>query len=115
MKKVGCTHDELQKASTIISQLNPNPRAMIDETDYKINTIIPDVILEKINNKWNVIINDGSCPNLLVSENYLNMYNDKNQTKDVDLDGTSALRRPHGSQHQGLQWSGEIDAFIFIY
>jgi RNA polymerase sigma-54 factor len=85
MKKVGCTHDELQKASTIISQLNPNPRAMIDETDYKINTIIPDVILEKINNKWNVIINDGSCPNLLVSENYLNMYNDKNQTKDVKI------------------------------
>ncbi len=85
MKKIGCSHDELQEASTIISQLNPNPRAMIDETDYKINTIIPDVILEKVNNKWNVIINDGSCPNLLVSENYLNMYNDKKQKKDVKI------------------------------
>ena len=85
MKKIGCNDDELQKASTIISQLNPNPRSMIDETDYKINTIIPDVIIEKINNKWNIIINDGSCPNLLVSENYLNMYNDKNQTKDVKI------------------------------
>ena len=85
MEKIGCNDDELQKASTIISQLNPNPRSMIDETDYKINTIIPDVIIEKINNKWNIIINDGSCPNLLVSENYLNMYNDKNQTKDVKI------------------------------
>jgi len=85
MKKVDCNHDELQEASTIISQLNPNPRSMIDETDYKINTIIPDVIIEKVNNKWNIIINDGSCPNLLVSENYLNMYNDKNQTKDVKI------------------------------
>ena len=85
MEKIGCNDDELQKASTIISQLNPNPRSMIDETDYKINTIIPDVILEKVNNKWNIIINDGSCPNLLVSENYLNMYNDKNQTKDVKI------------------------------
>tara|TARA_Y100001968_G_scaffold292321_1_gene297437 strand:- start:248 stop:1615 length:1368 start_codon:yes stop_codon:yes gene_type:complete len=83
--KIGCSHDELQEASTIISQLNPNPRSMIDETDYKINTIIPDVILEKINDKWNVIINDGSCPNLLVSENYLNMYKDKNQTKEVKI------------------------------
>ena len=85
MGKIGCNHDELQEASIIISQLNPNPRSMIDETDYKINTIIPDVILEKVNNKWNIIINDGSCPNLLVSENYLNMYNDKNQTKDVKI------------------------------
>ena len=85
MKKIGCTQDELQDASTIISQLNPNPRSMIDETDYKINTIIPDVLLEKINQKWNIIINDGSCPNLLVSENYLNMYNDKKQTKDVKI------------------------------
>ena len=85
MEKIGCNHDELQEASTIISQLNPNPRSMIDETDYKINTIIPDVILDKINNKWNIIINDGSCPNLVVSENYLNMYKDKNQTKDVKI------------------------------
>tara|TARA_B100000427_G_scaffold318849_1_gene316471 strand:- start:710 stop:2077 length:1368 start_codon:yes stop_codon:yes gene_type:complete len=85
INKIGCTHDELQEASTIISQLNPNPRSMIDETDYKINTIIPDVIVEKVNDKWNIIINDGSCPNLLVSENYLNMYEDKNQTKEVKI------------------------------
>lgn len=85
MNKVGCSHDKLQEACTIISQLNPNPRSMIDETDYKINTIIPDVIIERINDKWNIIINDGNCPNLLVSENYLNMYNDKKQTKDVKI------------------------------
>tara|TARA_A100001011_G_scaffold400453_1_gene515116 strand:- start:3100 stop:4467 length:1368 start_codon:yes stop_codon:yes gene_type:complete len=83
--KIGCTQNELQQASTIISQLNPNPRSMVDETDYKINTIIPDVILEKLNNKWNIIINDGSCPNLLVSDNYLKMFNDKNQKKDVKI------------------------------
>tara|TARA_B100000674_G_scaffold137831_1_gene107475 strand:- start:221 stop:1585 length:1365 start_codon:yes stop_codon:yes gene_type:complete len=85
IKKIGCSHDDLQEASTIISQLNPNPRSMVDETDYKINTIIPDVVIEKINNKWNIIINDSSCPNLLVSENYLKMYEDKNQTKDVKI------------------------------
>ena len=85
IQKIGCTHDDLQQATTIISQLNPNPRSMVDETDYKINTIIPDVILEKINNKWNIVINEGSCPNLLVSDNYMNMYNDKNQKKDVKI------------------------------
>ena len=85
IKIVGCDQDELQEASTIISQLNPNPRSMVDETDYKINTIIPDLMIEKINDKWNVIINDGNCPNLLVSKNYLNMYSDKKQTKDVKI------------------------------
>ena len=58
---------------------------MINETDFKKNTIIPDVIIEKINNKWNIIINDGKCPNLFISENYLNMYQDKNQGKDVKI------------------------------
>lgn len=85
IKKIGCSNNELQEATTIISQLNPNPRSMIDETDYKINTIIPDVILEQINKKWNIIINDSSCPNLLVSDNYLKMYKDKNQKKDVKI------------------------------
>ena len=37
MKNINCDKDQLQDAITIISQLNPNPRSMIDETDYKIN------------------------------------------------------------------------------
>ena len=85
VEKIGCTHDQLQEASTIISQLNPNPRSMVDETDYKINTIIPDVIIEKISGKWNINVNDGSCPNLIVSENYQNMFKDRNQKKDVKI------------------------------
>ena len=85
MKLTQSSEEELQEAITIISQLNPNPRSMINETDFKKNTIIPDVIIEKINNKWNIIINDGKCPNLFISENYLNMYQDKNQGKDVKI------------------------------
>jgi len=83
MKNIDCDKEELQDAITIISQLNPNPRSMIDETDYKKNTIIPDLILEQIDNNWNIIINDSSCPNLLISDNYLKMAKDKNQSKDV--------------------------------
>ena len=83
MKNINCDKAELQDAITIISQLNPNPRSMIDETDYKKNTIIPDIIIDQIDNNWNVIVNDSSCPNLLISENYLKMSKDKNQSKDV--------------------------------
>tara|TARA_B100001750_G_scaffold159812_1_gene128808 strand:+ start:116 stop:1483 length:1368 start_codon:yes stop_codon:yes gene_type:complete len=83
MGLIKCNKDEFNDALIIISQLNPNPRSMIDEADYKKNTIIPDVIIDKINDKWNIIINDGTCPNLIVSDNYLKMYNDKNQGKDV--------------------------------
>ena len=85
MKNIDCDKDELQDAITIISQLNPNPRSMIDETDYKKNTIIPDLIIDQIDDKWNIIVNDGSCPDLLISENYLKMSEDKNQTKDVKI------------------------------
>ena len=58
---------------------------MINETDFKKHTIIPDVVIDKLNDTWNIVVNDGRCPDLLVSENYLNMYKDKKQTKDVKI------------------------------
>ncbi len=85
MKNIDCDKDQLQDAITVISQLNPNPRSMIDETDYKKHTIIPDLIIEKMDDNWNVIINDSSCPNLLISDNYLKMSKDSNQNKDVKI------------------------------
>ncbi len=85
MKSVPCSEDELQEAITIISQLNPNPRSMINETDFKKQTIIPDISIEKNNDKWNIIVNNGRCPDLLISENYLNMYQDQKQTRDVKI------------------------------
>tara|TARA_B100000029_G_scaffold179934_1_gene177520 strand:- start:1971 stop:3338 length:1368 start_codon:yes stop_codon:yes gene_type:complete len=85
MRSIDCDSDQLQNAITVISQLNPNPRSMIDETDYKKHTIIPDLVIEKLDDNWNIIVNDGSCPNLLISENYLKMSKDKNQHKDVKI------------------------------
>ena len=85
MRNIDCGKEQLQDAITVISQLNPNPRSMIDETDYKKHTIIPDLIIEKMDDNWNVIINDSSCPNLLISDNYLKMSEDKTQNKDVKI------------------------------
>jgi len=85
MKKLNCNKESLQNAINLISQLNPNPRSMINETDYKKNTIVPDLFIEQIDGKWNIVVNDGSCPNLLISENYLKMLEDKNQKKDVKI------------------------------
>ena len=85
MTRIACSKSELQNAINVISQLNPNPRTMIDETDYKKNTIVPDLILEQVDGLWNIIVNDNSCPNLLISENYLKMSNDKKQNKDVKI------------------------------
>ena len=85
MSRIACSKSDLQNAINVISQLNPNPRSMIDETDYNKNTIVPDLILEQIDGLWNIIVNDNSCPNLLISENYLKMSKDKNQNKDVKI------------------------------
>ena len=85
IEKLKCSQDDLQEALTIISQLNPNPRSMIDETDYKKQTIIPDVVIEQMNDKWNIIVNDSNCPDLTISENYTNMLKDKKQDRDVKI------------------------------
>ena len=43
------------------------------------------VFPESANDKWNIIVNNGRCPDLLISENYLNMYQDQKQTRDVKI------------------------------
>ncbi len=65
--KLSCSDNELEKSIKLIKQLNPKPGLLfqkIDKTDY----ITIDVIIEKLNNKWKVTLNNDNHLNLRIND-----------------------------------------------
>ena len=71
MKKLKLTEEELEKIIGFIQTLNPRPGSQINNT--RTEYIIPDVNVEKENNKWVVRINKGAMPTLRVNSEYKKM------------------------------------------
>ena len=71
MKKLKLTEEELEKIIGFIQTLNPRPGSQINNT--RTEYIIPDVNVEKENNKWVVRINKGAMPALRVNSEYKKM------------------------------------------
>jgi len=71
MKKLKLTEEELEKIIGFIQTLNPRPGSQINNT--RTEYIIPDVNVEKENNKWVVRINKGAMPALRINSEYKKM------------------------------------------
>ena len=71
MKKLKLTEKELEKIISFIQTMNPRPGSHINNirTEY----IIPDINVEKENNKWVVRINRGAIPALRINSEYKKM------------------------------------------
>ena len=79
-KDTGMTVLEVQEAADVIRTLEPKPgRQFASEMETKY--IIPDVIVEKVDDEYVVMINEGSTPRLTVSSYYKNLLGqaDKDQ------------------------------------
>ena len=71
-KDTGMTVLEVQEAADVIRTLEPKPgRQFASEMETKY--VIPDVIVEKIEDDYVVIINESSTPHLTVSSYYRNL------------------------------------------
>ena len=71
-REMGISTGEVQLISDVIRMLEPKPGrqfASQGETKY----IIPDVVVEKIDEEYVVTINDNSTPHLMVSSYYQNL------------------------------------------
>ena len=71
--RLGISEEMLKKAYEIIIKLNPKPGE--SQTVVKHEYIIPDFILSVENSKIKIRLNSRNAPDLKVSRNYLNMYN----------------------------------------
>jgi RNA polymerase sigma-54 factor len=89
MRKLNIDKETLEEVLAMIKHLNPNPGANFGSGAYTISqTITPDFIVENINGKLVVVLNNGNIPELRISEDYHQMVqeftgNVKNQSKEM--------------------------------
>jgi RNA polymerase sigma-54 factor len=74
-KRFGISPSDVQKAADEIQKLDPKPG--IKYSDAGDNYIIPDLIVEKIDGKYHVFLNDANLPRLKLSKAYQEIARDK--------------------------------------
>jgi RNA polymerase sigma-54 factor len=74
-KRFGISPSDVQKAADEIQKLDPKPG--IKYSDLSDNYIIPDLIVEKIDSKYHVFLNDANLPRLKLSKTYQEIARDK--------------------------------------
>jgi RNA polymerase sigma-54 factor len=74
-KRFGISPSDVQKAADEIQKLDPKPG--IKHSDLSDNYIIPDLIVEKIDQKYHVFLNDANLPRLKLSKTYQEIARDK--------------------------------------
>ena len=74
-KKFGISPADVQKAADEIAKLDPKPGLVY--SDASDNYIIPDLIVDKIDGKYFVFLNDANLPRLKLSKAYQEIARDK--------------------------------------
>jgi len=81
-KRMGMTVLQVQEAADLIRTLEPKPgRQFASEMETKY--VIPDVIVEKIDGEYAVIINDSSTPHLTISSYYKGLLGRADEDKQL--------------------------------
>ncbi len=74
-KRFGISAGDVQKAADEIAKLDPKPGLQFGSRDE--NYIIPDLIVEKIDDRYHVFLNDATLPRLKLSRAYQEIARDK--------------------------------------
>jgi len=88
IESLNISQQELQIVIEDILKLNPKPGE--GTFDVRSNYIVPDFIVEKVDDKFVVTLNDWNVPPLRISNTYKKMYLDKKQT---DKDTRQYIRK----------------------
>jgi len=78
--ELGIELDEVKEIFDIIHKLSPKPYSQ--DNDDNNGYIVPDLIVKKINGKYEVYMNEKYIPSLSINKTYSEMY--KNQKKTLD-------------------------------
>ena len=70
-KALDCDDEDLREAQVVIKRCNPHPGAVFatDASDY----VVPDVIVRRTRNGWQVVLNHDVMPRLRVNAMYANI------------------------------------------
>ena len=74
-KRFGISPSDVQRAADEIAKLDPKPG--LRYSDASDNYIIPDLVVEKIDGKYHIFLNDANLPRLKLSRAYQEIARDK--------------------------------------
>ena len=74
-KRFGISPSDVQHAADEIQKLDPKPG--LKYSDVSDNYIIPDLIVDKIDQKYHIFLNDANLPRLKLSKTYQEIARDK--------------------------------------
>ncbi len=80
-KKLRLNTEQLQITIDLIRKLNPKPGSEVETSDAEY--VIPDVIVAKHNNRWQVALNPSASPGLRFNDSYQSMMSNNNQDKET--------------------------------
>jgi RNA polymerase sigma-54 factor len=76
-KRYGLSPEEVQRAADDIAKLDPKPG--LQHSAASDVYIIPDLVVQKIDDKYHVFLNDSGLPRLRISKTYQDIARDKRQ------------------------------------
>src|SRR5256712_831490 len=76
-KRYGLSPEEVQRAADDIAKLDPKPGLQYSAASDVY--IIPDLVVQKIDDKYHVFLNDSGLPRLRISKTYQDIARDKKQ------------------------------------
>lgn len=71
-KATGLTTEQVQMIADLIRTLEPKPGRQFSSGE-NIKYMVPDVIVEKVDDRYQVVTNEGTVPRLMVSPYYMNL------------------------------------------
>jgi RNA polymerase sigma-54 factor len=80
-QSLGCTIQDIHKASSLISTLDPQPGSRFGQDDNRY--ITPDLVVQKVGDDWVVISNDDWIPSVRISNTYKDILGQTNEKADV--------------------------------
>ena len=97
-KRFGLAPEEVQRAADELARLDPKPG--LQHSAGNDVYIIPDLIVEKIDDKYHVFLNDGGLPRLRISRTYQDIARDK---KKYDVESKEFINQRLNSAHWMIQ------------
>src|SRR5216117_3920410 len=97
-KRFGLAPDEVQKAADELARLDPKPG--LQHSAANDAYIIPDLIVEKIDGRYHVFLNDAGVPRLRISKVYQDIARDK---KKFDGENKEFINQRLNSAHWMIQ------------
>ncbi|PYO95718.1 MAG: RNA polymerase sigma-54 factor [Gemmatimonadetes bacterium] len=97
-KRFGLAPEEVQRAADELARLDPKPGLQYSAANDAY--IIPDLIVEKIDDKYHVFLNDSGLPRLRISKTYQEIARDK---KKYDVESKEFINQRLNSAHWMIQ------------